>query len=70
MRKNRLCCAGEFYLPREYREGHKSQILTITQLCLVCIDMKEHEYLNMCELICMQTETLQVRKNAKDIKYW
>ena len=70
MRKNRLCCAGEFHLPRENREGRKNQILTITQFCLVCIDMKEHEYFNMRELICIQIETLQVRKNAIDTKYW
>ena len=62
--------SGEFYLLGKLRGRHKSQILIITQFCIIFIDMKDHEYLNMCELICIQTETVQVRKNAKDIKYW
>ena len=33
--------------------------------------MKGHEYLNiMTELICVQTETAQIRKNAKYTKIW
>ena len=33
--------------------------------------MKGHEYLNiMTELICVQTETVQIRKNAKNTKNW
>ena len=56
---------GEFYLPRKNSDGRKSQIFTITQLCLVYIDMKEHEYLNMTELICMQTETVLIRRTQK-----
>ena len=27
--------------------------------------MKEHEYLSMTELICMQTETVQIRRMQK-----
>ena len=56
---------GEFYLPRKNSDDRKSQILTITHLCLVCIDMKKHEYLNMTELICMQTETVLIRRKQK-----